>query len=209
LTNEFRAAARGLRPAYPIETVNLALRPFAAGDLGDLYAYHSRPEVVRYLYWEPCDRAQAREALERRMGQTALDAQGQSLVLAIELRALRRVIGEVRLHWLHQGYRQGEIGFVFNPDFQGRGLATEAAAATLQLGFDGLDLHRIIGRCDVRNHASARVMERLGMRREAHFVHNEIFKGEWGEELWYGILEHEWLERERNAGYDGERRAER
>lgn len=200
MTDEFRAAARGLHPAYPIETTNLALRPFGPGDLDDLYDYHSRPEVVRYLYWEPCDRAQAREALERRARQTALDAEGQSLVLAVALRDVGRVIGEARLHWLHREHRQGEIGFVVNSDFQGRGLATEAAAAMLRLGFEGLGLHRIIGRCDVRNHASARVMERLGMRREAHFVHNEIFKDEWGEEFWYGILEHEWLEREQKEG---------
>jgi RimJ/RimL family protein N-acetyltransferase len=67
----------------------------------------------------------------------------------------------------------------------------------LRLGFAGLGLHRIIGRCDARNDASARLMERLGMRREAHFRENEIFKGAWGDEYVYAILAAEW------AAHDG------
>jgi hypothetical protein len=107
-------------------------------------------------------------------------------------RQVGHVVGEVNLQWLSRDHRQGEIGFVFNPDYQGNGLATEAAKVMLRLGFDGLGLHRVIGRCDARNGPSARLMERLGMRREAHFVHNEIFKGVWGEELVYAMLDHEW-----------------
>jgi RimJ/RimL family protein N-acetyltransferase len=34
-------------------------------------------------------------------------------------------------------------------------------------------------------------MERLGMRREGHFVHNEIIKGQWADELVYAILDDE------------------
>ena len=62
----------------------------------------------------------------------------------------------------------------------------------LRLGFEELGLHRIIGRCDGRNTASAKVMERLGMRREAHFRQNELVKGEWCDELVYAMLAEEW-----------------
>jgi RimJ/RimL family protein N-acetyltransferase len=62
----------------------------------------------------------------------------------------------------------------------------------LRLGFTDYGLHRIIGRLDARNTASARVLERLGMRREAHFVENEIVKGEWTDEVVYAMLEDEW-----------------
>jgi RimJ/RimL family protein N-acetyltransferase len=57
---------------------------------------------------------------------------------------------------------------------------------------EGLGLRRVIGRCDALNLPSARLMERLGMRREAHFVHNEIFKGAWGDELVHAMLEDDW-----------------
>jgi RimJ/RimL family protein N-acetyltransferase len=65
----------------------------------------------------------------------------------------------------------------------------------LRLGFEELGLHRVIGRCDALNLPSARVLERLGMRREAPFVHSEIFKGAWGDELVYAVLEDEWRAR--------------
>nr|WP_174257558.1 GNAT family N-acetyltransferase [Phytoactinopolyspora alkaliphila] len=177
----------------------MTLRPFAATDLDDLYAYHRDPEVARYLYWEPRDRGQSREALDARIGQYLLEKQGNSLILAVVWRETGRVAGEVNLEWLSEEHRQGEVGFVLNPEYQGRGVATEAGEAMLRLGFEGLGLHRIIARCDARNHASAAVMRRLGMRQEAHFVHNEIFKGEWGEELVFAMLADEWERRRGSA----------
>jgi RimJ/RimL family protein N-acetyltransferase len=184
-----------LRPAYPLETARLRLRPFSPGDLEELHAFHSLPEVARFLYWEARDLAQVRQVLDAKTGQTALEDEGQVLALAVVLRETGVVVGEVSLHWLSRRHRQGEIGFVFHPGYQGRGLATEAAEAVLGLGFDGLGLHRVIGRCDALNLPSARLMERLGMRQEAHFVHNEIFKGAWGDELVYAMLEDEWRAR--------------
>ncbi|MFL6077789.1 MAG: GNAT family N-acetyltransferase [Mycobacteriales bacterium] len=181
-----------LRPDYPIETARLTLRPFTRGDLDDLYAYQSREDVAQYLYWDARDRAGAAEALERKIAQTELSAECEVLTLAVVWREVGRVVGDVMLHWLSEYHQQGEIGYVFNPDYHGRGLATEATAEMLRLGFADLGLHRIIGRCDARNPASVRVMERLGMRQEAHFRHNEIFKGEWAEELVYAILAPEW-----------------
>jgi RimJ/RimL family protein N-acetyltransferase len=53
-------------------------------------------------------------------------------------------------------------------------------------------MHRVIGRAEARNAASARVLEKLGMRLEAHFVENEWVKGEWQSELVYAVLEREW-----------------
>jgi RimJ/RimL family protein N-acetyltransferase len=184
-----------LRPSYPVETARLVLRPFSEGDLEALFAFHSLPEVARFLYWEARDREQVRAVLEAKLGQTALEAEGQVLALAVVWREVGTVVGEVSLQWLSRVHRQGEVGFVFHPGYQGRGLATEAAEAMLRLGFEGLGLHRVIGRCDARNLPSARLMERLGMRQEAHFVHGEWFKGRWGDELVYAMLEDEWRTR--------------
>jgi RimJ/RimL family protein N-acetyltransferase len=184
-----------LRPSYPVETARLVLRPFSEGDLEALFAFHSLPEVARFLYWEARDREQVRAVLEAKLGQTALEDEGQVLALAVVWREVGTVVGEVSLQWLSRVHRQGEVGFVFHPGYQGRGLATEAAGAMLRLGFEGLGLHRVIGRCDARNLPSARLMERLGMRQEAHFVHSEWFKGRWGDELVYAMLEEEWRAR--------------
>jgi RimJ/RimL family protein N-acetyltransferase len=181
-----------LAPEYPILTERLILRPFTPDDLDDVYAYQSRPDVARFLYWEPRDRDEVRAVLAERADQVALREAGQRLSLAVCWPDAGRVVGEVVLLWLHREHRQGEFGFVLNPEFQRRGLAGEAASTMLGLAFGGLGLHRVIGRCDALNAPSARLMERLGMRREAHFVHNEIFKGDWGDEYVYAMLDTEW-----------------
>jgi RimJ/RimL family protein N-acetyltransferase len=182
-------------PGTTLETARLILRPFNADDFDDLYAYQSRPDVARYLTWEARDRAQARRALEEQCAETTLDAEGKWLTFAVVWREANRVVGEIGLKWLSQKHRQGEMGYVFNPDHHGRGLATEAAEAMLTLGFGSLGWHRIIGSCDPRNEASARLMERIGMRKEAHFAHSLFLKGEWVDELVFAILDQEWRAR--------------
>ncbi|WP_329430247.1 GNAT family N-acetyltransferase [Streptosporangium sp. NBC_01495] len=181
-----------LKPSYPIRTDRLILRPYTPDDLDALHAIHRLPQVTRYLYWGPREREQTREALERKITETALLEEGQALTLAVELAATGELLGDVLLIWHSRANRTGEIGYVFHPDHNGRGYATEATRAILELGFDGLDLHRVIGRLDARNEASARVLEKLGMRREAHFLDNEIVKGEWTSEIVYAILSREW-----------------
>lgn len=182
-----------LTSTFPIVTDRLLLRPYAAADLDDLFAMHSREDVVRYLYWGVRDRAQVAAMLERRVTtMTVLENEGDALVLAVELTETGRVIGDVLLHWLSEAHRQGEIGFIFHPDFQGRGYASEATREMLRLGFGDLAMHRIVGRCGGGNVDSARLMQRLGMRQEAHFRENEFVKGTWDDELVFAMLDHEW-----------------
>jgi RimJ/RimL family protein N-acetyltransferase len=181
-----------VRLDYPLKTGRLLLRPFEPGDLDDYLAYRSRPDVYRYLYGEALDRQQAEELITKRMAETELTEAGQGLALAVYWPEVGRVVGDVVLKWLSKDHRQGEIGYSFNPEFGGRGLATEAAAELLRLGFEDLGLHRIVAECDPRNEPSWRLMERLGMRREAHFRQNEIFKGEWGDLFVYALLEEEY-----------------
>jgi RimJ/RimL family protein N-acetyltransferase len=181
-----------LRPEYPLETARLSVRPFQPDDLDGLVAIQSKPEVARFLYWEPRDREQVRPVLDAKIRQSVLVDEGDAITLAVVWRETGVLVGEVNLHWLSRDHRQGEIGFVFNPAYHGRGFATEAAQVMLRLGFDELGLHRIIGRLDARNSASARVLARLGMRHEARFISNEIVKGEWCDESVYAILDHEW-----------------
>ncbi|MDM4718473.1 GNAT family protein [Micromonospora sp. WMMA1363] len=182
-----------LRPDFPIKTERLDLRPFAPSDLTALHAYLADPEVHRYVYSEaPADVDGTREMLARREERAALRRAGDALQLAIVVRRTGELVGEVVLGWPSPEHRQGEIGYLLHPDHRGHGYATEAAAAMLHLGFGHLDLHRIYARLDARNTASARVPQRLGMRREAHLRENEFVKGEWTDELIYGVLAAEW-----------------
>jgi RimJ/RimL family protein N-acetyltransferase len=183
------------------------MRPYRREDLDDLHAIQADPGVARFLYWEPRDRAATGADLDLKLAESAIDGVGDRLSLAVVWRAVDRLVGGVTLRWLSQEDGTGEIGYVFHPGFGGRGLATEAASAILRLGFKapndgGLGLHRVIGRLDARNTPSARLLERLGMRCEAHFVENEFVKGEWTDEVVYAILHREWNQR-RDRGPSG------
>ncbi|GHD55529.1 N-acetyltransferase [Thalassobaculum fulvum] len=181
-----------LLPDYPIETDRLRLRPFRAEDLDALHAIQSRPDVTRYLYWDARPLDDVRLVLADRLRQDRIVSEGDKLNLAMERRDTGALVGDVNLVWVSREHEQGEIGFVLHPDHHGRGLAREGAEVMLELGFAGLGLHRIVGRCDGRNNASMRVMEKLGMRREAHFRQNEIVKGERTDEVVYAMLADEW-----------------
>jgi RimJ/RimL family protein N-acetyltransferase len=121
-----------------------------------------------------------------------MDADGQALTVAVILRETGQHVGEVTLFVHSTEHRSAEIGFVFHPDFHGLGYAAEASAELLRVGFEELDMHRIIGRLDARNAGSANLLQRLGLRQEAHFVSNEFIKGEWTDELVFAILAEEW-----------------
>ena len=84
-----------------------------------------------------------------------------------------------------------ELGWVLAPEHEGHGYATEAARALLAVAFDGLGAHRVIARMDPQHDGSAAVATRLGMRREALLIENELIKGEWLDTLYFALLERE------------------
>ena len=179
-------------PDFPTETERLRLRPFEAGDHAALLALHEREDVTRYLPSGVRDAEGVRELLARKMAGLRLEEQGDELNLAVLLRDDDRFAGDVMLFHRSTTHRAAEVGYVFDPAFHGRGLATEATAALVGIAFEQVGYHRVYGRLDARNAASARVLEKVGMRREAHLVENGWFKGEWTDEVIYGILAREW-----------------
>jgi RimJ/RimL family protein N-acetyltransferase len=179
-------------PEWPLRTGRLDLRPHLESDLEVFHTIRSDPEVARYLYEDPLTLDQSREKLAARLGMRRLSAEKDWLPAVIVERASGAIVGDVGLNWCSVDHRTGEIGFILHPAYQGRGYATEAARMMIDWGFRDFGLHRIIGRTEARNAASARVLEKLGMRLEAHLVENEWVKGEWQSELQYAILDREW-----------------
>jgi RimJ/RimL family protein N-acetyltransferase len=186
-----------LAPAYPIETERLLLRPIdPVGDIDALHVYRSREDVCAYIPPVPLTRDELAERYtDPKLSLSVLTEPGQVLSLAVVLRETGELIGDLVLFWHSATSRSGEIGYIIGPAHQGHGYATEAATALLALGFDGLGLHRIVGRIDQRNPASAAVLTKAGMRQEAVLVENEWFKGEWSTEVDFAILESEWRAR--------------
>ncbi|MDZ4382014.1 MAG: GNAT family protein [Parvibaculum sp.] len=184
--------------AIPLETPHLILRDFAARDFEAVHAYSSLDEVTRFLVWGPNTPLQTRQTI-----QAYLDDQKekprQNFDLAIVRKgegrrgAGQRLIGGVGLKLCDGENLTGEVGYALHPDYWGQGYALEAARMIVHAGFGDLGLQRIIGTCDQRNKASARVMEKLGMRREGVFRQSKYIQGEWRDEFLYAILAAEFL----------------
>jgi RimJ/RimL family protein N-acetyltransferase len=178
--------------AFPIHTERLVLRAYQPDDLDALHAIVSRTDVNRFLYTEPRDEDEAVELLQRKLGNTELVDEDDQISAAVCLRETGELVGDQMMRWVSREHRTGEIGFMFHPDHHGLGYATESARPLIDWGFEVAGFHRIIGRLDARNFASGRVLEKLGMRREAMMIENEWVKGEWQSGIDYAILEREW-----------------
>ncbi|HMD90150.1 MAG TPA: GNAT family protein [Anaerolineaceae bacterium] len=182
----------------PFETVRLNLRPFQDDDLEPFMAYRSDPLVAQYQGWEaPYPREKAVAFVEE-MKNKQPGRQDDWYQIIVTLKPDWQVIGDVAFHILAEDIQQAEIAFTLARSFWGYGYASEAASRLLDYLFGELHLHRVRAICDAENLASARVLERLGMRREGAFIENVWFKGKWGSEFLYAILAREWQERSAN-----------
>ena len=172
-----------------LETPRLLLRRWRPDDLDTLARWHVDPELMRHM-GKPSFTREEVEADFRRFEQHWAE-HGFGL-WAAEEKASGELVGRAGLAYHRVWSNDPEVGWLIDRPWQGRGLATEGAREMLRLGFGELRLHRIMAECDPRNVASQRVMERLGMRREAEFLENQFLKGEWVGESVYAVLETEW-----------------
>jgi RimJ/RimL family protein N-acetyltransferase len=176
----------------PLVVGELTLRRVTAGDARDLLEYRSDPEVARYQYNEPATAERIADIIDLQTRFEAGDP-GPPLLLAVVQGG--KVIGDCQLVITSPEHGQGEVGFTFHPKFTGRGLATRAVTATLGFGFCQLRIHRIVGATDVRNERAWQLMERVGMRREGHLLHDAFAKGRWVDVFTYAMLADEWHQR--------------
>ncbi len=170
----------------PIETERLRVRLFREDDWQAVHAYTSDPSVMTYVPEGVMTEEQTKQFITESMTEDAR-------TYAVDLLAEDRLIGHVGFHpWFAP--RIYEIGWVFHPRYHGQGYATEAAAALLRYGFETLLVHRVIATCQTENVPSYRVMEKLGMQREAHF-RKCFYRDEttWLDEYLYALLEEEWF----------------
>lgn len=174
-----------------IETERLILREFRDDDAPLMAAYWSDPRYQRYYAEIEDVDGVVRELVDRFVA--AQHAQPRlSWQLAVVTKADLRQIGNCGIRVNDPALKEANIGYELNPDYWGRGYATEAAHAIVTFGFAELDLHRIWAECVADNLGSARVLEKLGMRREAHFREHQWYKQRWWDTLIYAILDDDW-----------------
>ncbi|WP_202033153.1 GNAT family protein [Nocardioides sp. WS12] len=185
-----------LPPPLPLRTERLVLRTVVASDREAIGDYCAKPEVTRYLPFPALDDEGLTKRLDRLVAATAPSTVGEFLALAVEFDGV--LVGDLMLRF---SARHGddappsiaELGWVFAPEYAGRGFATESARALIDLAFGHYPLHRVMAQLDPRNVASAALCERLGMRHEAHTREDFADRdGTWGDTAVYGLLRREW-----------------
>jgi ribosomal-protein-alanine N-acetyltransferase len=171
-----------------LETARLRLRVFVPEDWRAVHAYLSAPGVRDFVPQWPATAEQTREFVRESAGDPPRR-------YAVVLRDTNAVAGHLDFHpWF--GPQTFEIGWVVSPEHQGRGHATEGALRLLAHGFDVLGLHRVVATCQPQNTQSVRVMEKLGLRREAHFRKCMLAPdGSWWDEYLYALLDEDWAAR--------------
>ena len=174
-----------------ITTARLVLREFVIDDWPDVLTYQRDPRYPRFYAWTDRTEADVRYFVQMFLDQQA-DRPRRKFQLAITLSDSGRLIGGCGIRREPENDWEAEIGYELAPQNWGHGYATEAALAIVDFGFRELGLHRIAAWCIADNTASARVLERLGLRLEGRLREKEYFKGRWWDTLLYGLLESEW-----------------
>ncbi|MFB2799921.1 GNAT family N-acetyltransferase [Shewanella seohaensis] len=174
---------------HGLTTQRFTLRAFQRADLEAFTAYRAEPKVAKYQSWTDYSYSDA-VALFENMDYAQFGAVDTWFQLAIVSEASAAtpaiLVGDLALHFIDE--QQMEIGFTIAPEYQGQQIAFEAVSALLGYLFVELDKHRVIAITDVDNLACCRLLEKLGFRREAHYVKNIFFKGAWGDEYLYAML---------------------
>jgi len=174
-----------------ILTERLVIRPLLKGDLNGVLTITGRSETYTYIPEEPMSEFAARKMILG--GQNVPNIDKLPPNLAVTLTETKELVGLLSFNPISIRFRAYEIGWMFHETHRGRGYASEAARALMDYGFFTLGVHRIIATCDPRNTPSVRIMEKLGMRREAEFVDSVILDdGAWHNEYFYAITEMEW-----------------
>jgi RimJ/RimL family protein N-acetyltransferase len=173
-----------------LETNRLIIRYLRPGDLEDVHAFRSDPEVCRYQGYEPATREESKSFIEWQAGKE-FGVASEWVQVGLELKDQQKLIGDIGLK-PEQDVRIVEYGISMSRDYQSRGLASEALTAIFHHLFNERGAHRITAIMDVDNTAMIALAERLGFRREGHYRQSFFDKGEWRDEYLYALLERDW-----------------
>ena len=176
-----------------IETERLILRKFKESDAETFFKYRTNPQVAKYQGegWVNFKIEQAVEFIKEQMDFEP-GVPDSWFQIAIELKDTGNLVGDLAIHTLSQDINQVEIGFTLNPVYQNKGFGIEVVRSLLEYIFKVLNKHRVIAITDVRNKPSIKLLEKVGMRKEGHFIKNAWNKGEYTDEYLFALLKEEW-----------------
>ena len=159
-------------------------------DTNAIFAYRSDVETNKYQGWFPKSIKDV-EAFIRKVSKRMNEPKTWFQFVILEKASLK-IIGDIGIHFFDEDNKQVEMGCTLNKNHQGRGYATESLSRVIDYLFNELNKHRIITSIDPDNVSSIRLVERIGFRKEAHFVESLLIEGRWVDDLIYALLEKDW-----------------
>lgn len=174
-----------------LTTVRLLLRDFVESDWEAVLAYQQDPLYLRYYEWTSRTREEVRAFMKRFLDQQ-IQVPRIKFQFAVTLKSSGQLIGNCGIRRDSPEAREADMGYELDPKHWRKGYATEAAGAVLDFGFSSMDLQRVTAWCIADNVASARVLEKIGMKLEKRMRHHQYFKGRWWDTLWYAISDEDW-----------------
>ena len=172
-----------------ITTDRLLLRRLEINDGHDFFRYRCLPEIYEYQSFMPKDISQADDFINHNPNN--FNIPNTWFQLAIVSKNEDMLIGDIGIHFLEDN-AQIEVGYTLAPSYQGQGYAIEALKAVISYLFLDLKKHRITASVDPSNIKSIRLLEKLGMRKEGHFIKSYRMGDMWLDDYIYAVLEEEW-----------------
>ncbi len=173
-------------PFKNLESSRLLLRQIDPADVNEIFAMRSNPEVMKYVPRPLC--VNLDDAMDLiKMIQKKLET-NEGINWAITLKGNNTLIGFIghyRIKWEHF---RSEIGYMLAPEFQGKGIATEAIKLVVDYGFNEMNMHSLEAVIDPENSASAKVLDKNNFIKEAHFKENEFYDGKFLDSVIYSLL---------------------
>ncbi|MFD1387360.1 GNAT family N-acetyltransferase [Oceanobacillus oncorhynchi subsp. oncorhynchi] len=166
------------------KTDRLLIRPFNVDDLEDVFHIYHNEATCKYLLHEKWTDENKQEEFHNKLENNVLT---KETALNLAVVSGNKVIGDLSV-WYTEMKDTVEIGYSFSQEASGKGYATEAVRGLVERLFNSFDVHRIQANLDARNEASQKLCERIGMRKEAHFIQDFWNKGEWTDSIVYGML---------------------
>ncbi len=168
-------------------TPRLTIREFNQRDLDALLTYESQPGMLQFEQGIT-NRGSAQRFLRKAI-RCANVVPRTNYYLGITLTPDDEVIGRISLTSQNLTIREWEIGWAVRIEDWGKGFTSEAAQRMLAFAFENLNAHRVVAFCHAENAASARVMEKIGMKQEGRLRQTRWFNKQWADEYVYAILE--------------------
>ncbi len=173
-----------------LETKRLTIRPISLDDKDDIFEYRSDSETNKYQGWIPKTINDV-EGFIGKISKQINEPKTWFQFVIIE-KETQKIIGDIGIHFIDIENKQAEIGCTLNKAFQNKGYATESVKRVIDYLFKELKKHRIIASIDPNNKSSIRFVERIGFRKEAHFVESLLINGKWADDLVYALIEKDW-----------------